>query len=152
MMAKMGENENSLYRLIYCSRAVVPIDYQTLRSIEEVSSRNNEQVGVTGFLLATNSRFFQVLEGDIESVNEVYNKVVKDSRHTDLLLLSYGPVSQRQFADWSMRGVYIGLINKYIVEQLKSKYGQENDDLKLPIKPELVDGFLIDLLSFLERG
>ena len=146
----MDKNESTIYRLIYRSRSVVPIDYQTLRSIEEVASRNNEQVGVTGFLLATYNQFFQVLEGSIEAVNRIYNKVVKDSRHSDLILLSYGPAQKRQFADWSMRGVHIGLLNKYIVEQLKSKFGQENGDLKLPIEPNLVDMLLIALLSFLE--
>ena len=48
------------------------------------------------------SFFLQCLEGSRENVNQIYRKIVKDSRHQDLVLLDYTEIESRTFASWSM--------------------------------------------------
>ena len=139
-----------IYRLIYRSRATEPIDQNLVRSIEKVSVQNNERLGISGLLIATERQFFQVLEGPIEAINQLYCTIAKDPRHTDLILISYGLVPNREFSDWKMKGIGLGLLSRFLVENLKKKYGvREDGDLRLPEDEYMTFAFLYDILSFL---
>jgi len=51
-----------MYRIIYKSRSVTPLNWDIVRSITSTSERNNEALGVTGVLMASRTHFMQVLE------------------------------------------------------------------------------------------
>jgi hypothetical protein len=53
----------------------------------------------------------QVLEGGRAAVNELYNKIVRDPRHTEVLLLHYEEVAERRFSGWTMGQVNVSKIN-----------------------------------------
>ena len=44
----------------------------------------------------------QVLEGGRDEVNALYNTIVRDARHTDVVLLHYEEIGERRFAGWTM--------------------------------------------------
>jgi hypothetical protein len=92
-------------RIKYVSRFESPMSGQAVEEIGEQSKRNNERVGLTGFLMASGGLFYQVLEGPEEAVDEVYGRIVTDGRHTDLLLLSTETDVERMFPDWSMETI-----------------------------------------------
>ena len=92
-------------RIKYVSRFDSPLSAEVIEEIGEQSKRNNERVGVTGVLMASGGLFYQVLEGPEEAVDEVYERIVADGRHTDLLLLSTETEVDRMFPDWSMETI-----------------------------------------------
>lgn len=94
----------SLIRLVYASESrLVDANRRTeLDSILASARRLNEQNGITGFLLATDRAFAQVLEGPQDNVAETYGRIVMDPRHAALRLLAEEPIAARSFAGWAM--------------------------------------------------
>ncbi len=91
-----------LVRLMYASRAVDDVSQQDLTAILAQSRAHNPASGITGFLCSSGRLFLQVLEGGRMQVNALYNQIVADARHKDVVILSYEEISERRFADWSM--------------------------------------------------
>lgn len=94
----------SLIRLVYASesRLVDANRRAELDSILASARRFNDQNGITGFLLATDNAFAQVLEGSRDSVMETYGRIVVDPRHAGFRLLAEEPIVTRSFAGWAM--------------------------------------------------
>jgi hypothetical protein len=102
----------SLYRMIYCSRNVIARAIpeaatpegmeQEIRAILATARRCNTASNVTGALLFTASGFAQVLEGPREVVEQTFERISSDPRHTDVTALSFTPIERRSFPDWSM--------------------------------------------------
>lgn len=44
----------------------------------------------------------QVIEGERNDINYLYNKIVNDPRHTDVTLLRYNTQTNREFGDWHL--------------------------------------------------
>ena len=97
---------SDLQRLVYVSRTNGSQDPKALsREIDQilaVSRRNNSRCGVTGALIFNTNFFGQILEGAGPDVDRTFERIQSDARHRDVALLSYGPVDQRLFPDWSM--------------------------------------------------
>jgi len=91
-----------LYHLIYISTANHAMNDQDLMEILQVSRRNNERDGLSGMLLYKDGTFIQVLEGEQQTLKQLYATLGRDNRHNDLMLLSEKPIQERSFADWSM--------------------------------------------------
>lgn len=100
-----------LVRLLYASRAVPAVDQEELLAILKKSKANNPQLGVTGVLCFSEGTFMQVLEGGRAAVNQLYNRIASDSRHTDVELLCYQEIGERRFAGWSMGQVNMSRLN-----------------------------------------
>jgi len=100
-----------LVRLLYASRAAATVDDDVLNAILKQCRANNPGLGVTGVLCFSGGLFMQVLEGGRSVVNRIYNGIVADPRHTDVVLLSYEEISERRFAGWSMGQVNLARLN-----------------------------------------
>ncbi|MGI4732016.1 MAG: EAL domain-containing protein [Janthinobacterium lividum] len=100
------EPEIGLYRLVYYSRnAIFGVDEEVTASVDAIlaaSQRNNAAVGVTGALMFTDGFFAQVLEGSMEAVETVFERIQLDDRHAEVQLLSFAPTDARVFPTWSM--------------------------------------------------
>ena len=101
----------NLVRIVYASTTTNPIapeDAGIQKDIGRIllqSRENNRKQQIGGVLYFSNNYFFQCLEGESAAVNELYNKISQDPRHTDVRFLSVKPIQTRQFADWSMKYV-----------------------------------------------
>lgn len=91
-----------LIRLIYASLEARDIGSQDIDQILTASRRNNLVDGVTGMLCHGSGRFLQCLEGDAEHVDRIYERISKDSRHKDVVVIDRGDLDRRVFGDWSM--------------------------------------------------
>jgi len=100
-----------LVRLMYASRAVPALDQEELVTILRQSKANNPSTGVTGVLCFSGGIFLQVLEGGRSAVNQLYNRIGSDPRHTDVELLLYEEIGERRFASWSMGQVNMSRLN-----------------------------------------
>ena len=91
-----------MFYLIYVSSAVRPFLPSELVDLLSKSRTYNTEVGITGMLLYKDGNFMQVIEGEEEAVLTLYAKIERDTRHKGLLTLLQGPLTERQFPDWSM--------------------------------------------------
>jgi hypothetical protein len=100
-----------LVRLVYASRAVPTVDQAELAAILRKSKANNPTHGITGVLCFSEGIFLQVLEGGRSAVNQIYNRIATDSRHTQVELMVYEEIGERRFAGWSMGQVNLSRLN-----------------------------------------
>jgi adenylate cyclase len=92
-----------LKRIKYVSRFARPLATGDVEALATRAARKNEQLGLSGMLVTTGRLFLQVLEGPAEQVDRMYERILKDDRHTDVLLLSAeDDVPERMFPDWHM--------------------------------------------------
>jgi hypothetical protein len=111
-----------LVRLIYASRSAKPINDDMIKSILDQSGRYNLDAGITGVLcVCRGDIFMQALEGGRDEVNQLYARLVRDARHTDLTLLDYAEISERRFSNWRMGRVDLDKINLGIVLKYSEK-------------------------------
>lgn len=66
------------------------------------SRRSNQTHNITGILLHVGRTFFQVLEGPPHEVDELYRKILADTRHTKIAQIIYEPIARRFFGDSTM--------------------------------------------------
>jgi len=93
-----------LVRLVYISRNLAsPAESMaTVLDILAAARRRNPAMGVTGALLFSEDCFAQSLEGPMAAVEALFEHIQMDERHDQVVLLEAGPISQRDFGDWSM--------------------------------------------------
>jgi hypothetical protein len=96
---------------MYASRAVPAVDQEELVAILKKSKVNNPKAGITGVLCFSEGIFMQVLEGGRTAVNQLYNRIAADPRHSDVVLLHYDEIAERRFAGWSMGQVNMARLN-----------------------------------------
>lgn len=91
-----------LERLTYTSSAIHTLGSLHLFNLLVEARSKNKRLGITGHLLYLDGRFTQCLEGPPSAVESVWNSILNDDRHGNILLASRHPVSERRFAEWSM--------------------------------------------------
>jgi hypothetical protein len=104
-----------LVRLLYVSRAVDKDNGPAIDSILEASRGHNLNNGITGVLCYGGGIFLQAIEGGRTAVNGLYNHIVSDPRHKDVVLLHYQEIEERRFGGWTMGQVNLSALNKSIV-------------------------------------
>jgi len=100
-----------LVRCLYASRVATPLPALVLDEILVQSHRNNPRRGITGLLCFTSDIFVQVLEGGRDEVNDLYNAIIRDSRHSQVRMLVYEEITERRFGSWSMGQVDAKAVN-----------------------------------------
>jgi len=98
-----------LTRLIYISRAVGPQTTTITTQILETARAFNKAHDLTGVLCQGKGLYVQVLEGERSIVNELYRRIVADSRHAQAEIVYFGEIESRQFKEWSMALVHLSI-------------------------------------------
>ncbi|MEC8428022.1 MAG: BLUF domain-containing protein [Pseudomonadota bacterium] len=91
-----------LVRLVYTSEVVRPIADSEIERILLAARANNQNLGLTGMLCFHRKYFLQCLEGSRTQVNKMYRTILKDERHTNIVLLDYQEIVAREFDSWTM--------------------------------------------------
>ena len=91
-----------LFHLGYVSTEKQPMIADDLATLLKHASGRNQALGITGLLLHRDDSFFQVLEGDADSVRQVFESIRQDPRHHRIQVLFEGPIESREFTDWRM--------------------------------------------------
>lgn len=92
----------ALHTLAYVSQATKTMDEQALRDLLDQARTHNLRHCVTGVLIYCDGSFFQVVEGEQQALDRLYDNLLGDTRHRDLRRLYYRALAQRDFAEWSM--------------------------------------------------
>ncbi|HWP17829.1 MAG TPA: BLUF domain-containing protein [Burkholderiaceae bacterium] len=110
-----------MIRLLYASRATVPLTHETVEAILAESRARNPALGITGILCWSGDVVLQVLEGGRDPVNRIYGEIVRDARHRDVTILHFEEISERRFAGWTMGQVNLGKINPSLLLKYSEK-------------------------------
>jgi hypothetical protein len=93
-------------RLVYTSRNAISVTgvraLVHFNDIVSTARRNNERLGICGFLLFDRRRFYQVLEGPADPVKALFARIERDRRHRDIDLLLLTEIAAKRFEEWSM--------------------------------------------------
>ncbi|MEQ1784257.1 MAG: BLUF domain-containing protein [Hyphomonadaceae bacterium] len=140
-----------LVRCLYASRAAAGTGGAILDEILAQSRRNNPAKGITGMLCVSNDVFIQLLEGGRDEVCDLYNAIVRDTRHEHVRLLAYDEINQRQFGNWTMGRVDLARVNPSVL--LKYFKRAELDPFNAPGSATLsLLGELVASASIVGRG
>ena len=92
----------SILTLIYISDATIQFSDEELHELLEKARRNNHTLGITGLMIYAGGKFFQVLEGDPEQVQNLMEKIEQDPRHNKIVVMSTDLGVKRHFGQWAM--------------------------------------------------
>lgn len=117
-------------RIVYISKAsfggagrAATVEHEIGRILMQ-SRRNNPARGLVGALYYGDGHFFQVLVGEIASIEALLDRLRKDPRHHDLTVLSRRPIEQASFTGWSMK--YVAAADE--VRRLLASFGHRQFD------------------------
>jgi len=96
-----GEVMN-VHQILYVSKAVRELSDDEVGRIAEVSRQNNAKKNISGLLMFQAGIFLQLLEGDAEAVEDLYQKIAQDPRHGHVTKIFSIDNNERMFAGWSM--------------------------------------------------
>lgn len=109
-----------LYQIAYVSLAEMPLEARVLSDILNVSKRNNARDGITGVLMYHDRIFFQILEGEKYVVDNCYDRIANDRRHSNLSVIMDSAIESLTFPDWVMGYAGPDEIRGYSNEAIRS--------------------------------
>lgn len=121
-----------LHQIIYTSAALPSVTLHDFKDIARHASRNNRALDVTGILLFSDGVVFQVLEGEKEIVQTLYDRIKHDQRHSSVMLLISRETETREFPNWSMGFAEIGSNH---VSELVFLLTKDSLNKALPLEP-----------------
>jgi hypothetical protein len=97
---------SQLYNLAYISKNSIkgtPDETKVeICDILAAAHRNNPKKGITGALLYSGGYFCQVIEGPQDVLEELFESIQMDNRHSDVTVLHFEPIESRGFNEWAM--------------------------------------------------
>ena len=95
-----------LARIRYVSEFTNPLSRDQLRELVRVAAERNAEKGITGILMASGGLFFQIIEGPPQALETLFEKILQDPRHKNVMLLRKElPIDERFFPDWAMHPI-----------------------------------------------
>tara|TARA_R110002051_G_C8602883_1_gene480696 strand:+ start:220 stop:669 length:450 start_codon:yes stop_codon:yes gene_type:complete len=91
-----------MFRLIYISSASEEISPTDIQDILTTAVSNNRNMEITGLLMYNGLNFMQVLEGERDDVEPLFEKISQDKRHVSVASILQGDADTRIFAPWAM--------------------------------------------------
>ena len=91
-----------LERIVYRSKSTSDIGSLSLFNLLTEARKKNARLDITGHLIFDGEFFTQWIEGPGKSINSLWESLLKDDRHNQVILISRTPIEHRRFAEWSM--------------------------------------------------
>jgi len=92
----------SLVELVYTSRASRRFTEAALEALLAHARSNNGHREISGVLLYHDGTFLQILEGPPAAVEALFERVTRDPRHAEVVVLRRREIEERRFAQWAM--------------------------------------------------
>ncbi len=107
-----------LTTICYISSADKKLGQNELNQLFNNAKINNSKFDISGILIHQDGNFLQILEGENEKIDEVYQRIKLDNRHSNILQIINHPITSSIFEGYQT-GFSIVNNNKKI-EQLKT--------------------------------
>ncbi|WP_375434693.1 BLUF domain-containing protein [uncultured Hymenobacter sp.] len=137
-----------MIHIIYISRAVHPLSDQDLQALLSQCRRDNAQHNVTGVLFYSHGNIAQLIEGEPEILEPLFEKISRDGRHSNVVKLVSKLISVRSFPDWSMAFHPLEPVG---FETLQG-FWRPNYMPSAPISLTIADATLLDLIRLAVFG
>ena len=131
-----------MFRIMYMSTATRVIPDSELEELLETSRKNNKEKNLTGLLIVKGRTFLQCLEGEKKDVEEVFNKILKDDRHTSIIDLIEEDISSRMFPTWDMGYKKIKIVEDIKSEKIRKISSLDDFDIKKEDIAEVIQEFI----------
>ena len=125
-----------LFCLVYKSKAHPDFGLFQVRELLQKIRNENRKAQITGCLLLYDGQILQYLEGAQERVVALFEKINKDTRHSEVTLLSQAILGEREFKEWPMAFESLRIENSHL-QYLKILVGSffENNETSLAPNP-----------------
>lgn len=80
------------YAISYVSTAKIDLPDQGVQDIMTTAVNFNKAEKITGLLLYNERNFFQLIEGEKKTIEDLYERIVQDSRHQNIIKILEKPV------------------------------------------------------------
>jgi len=97
-----GSTSMSLIQLIYTSASARGLDEVERARIVCRARVDNARLGISSVLVHVDGSFFQVLEGEVDVVDELFLRIAGDPRHVRVTEILREPITRRRFAGWCL--------------------------------------------------
>ena len=97
----------SLKSLTYTSLARLDLTAEDLEAIHRTAREVNALEGITGLLIFNGTHFLQIVEGSLRAIDDLIERLRRDTRHHHLEIRDSREVDERSFPDWSMELVRV---------------------------------------------
>lgn len=92
----------NIIQKVYYSISISEVTQEFINNILEHSRESNLKKNITGCLLYHNNVFLQLLEGEKDVVEKLYNVIKEDTRHKEVTEIYNQTIENRIFPSWSM--------------------------------------------------
>lgn len=116
-------------QLIYTSKTTPKINLKEIDEILKVAVEKNKEFGISGLLVFDGETFIQCIEGESKNIDQLFENLSKDDRHSDINLLGQKEVDTRDFESWSMGYIKDIEAVKKLIAETYNKDVQWNYDL-----------------------
>ncbi|WP_055446805.1 BLUF domain-containing protein [Lacinutrix mariniflava] len=86
-----------LKSICYKSQVKPTLSILEFESLFNQTQTSNDKSNITGVLVKSKDIFFQIIEGDVATIDSLFEKIKKDNRHSDIIELLNKPISQLSF-------------------------------------------------------
>lgn len=90
------------YTVIYQSKARENFTISEIEKMLIKAKAFNSKNEITGCILYCQNRFIQIIEGEKEKIDNLYDKIKSDSRHYKVTTLFHEATEESLWDDWSM--------------------------------------------------
>ena len=132
----------SLHRVVYMSTAVGVLRADELDRIYLRAKSANTSAGITGLMLFYEGAFLQVLEGPAAGVTSLMERIRRDRRHANLVVLESGEVTHRNFANSPMQFVAARNLSAGEKQAFSGLRQEVNQHQNLPVADHGLSAFL----------
>lgn len=94
--------DSPMFHCIYTSVEAYPLTEAEITRLVQDSRVKNASHDISGVLLHVQNTFFQVLEGPQEAIDQLWNSILRDRRHTHVTRIIYEPIARRYFGGQAM--------------------------------------------------
>jgi Sensors of blue-light using FAD len=102
-----------LERLVYRSKATGELGSLGLFNLLAQARVRNATLGITGHLIYDGEFFTQWIEGLPASLDALWESLLRDPRHQEIILISRVPATERRFGFWTMAFSSYSSLNSY---------------------------------------
>ena len=106
------------YAVAYVSNLSASVSNKEIDRILSQAEQYNNQNDLTGLLIFSEGNFFQLIEGERNKVEGLYSKIVKDSRHGNVI----------KFVE---KEIHLPAYNGYYCDKVNERYEMDQHKFKI---------------------
>ncbi len=91
-----------LIHIVYVSFSERELTEKELEELLVDIRKRNKLQKVTGLLLYKDGAFIQLIEGKTNTIQNLFERIKNDKRHSNIVLLLEESIKKRAFPDWTM--------------------------------------------------